>query len=216
MGEHGLRAKQKEDRRRAILDAALAEFVENGFAGARIGMIAEEAGLSKGALYGYIESKDQLFKDVVRDAMRQAMNEIATSFQSTPAVADGKPVNAKQILANAVRQAYGSLGSSQRHSVTRLIIAEGERFPDLAASFYREFFGVAREAVKSMLEAGEKAGALRQGAASLHPFHIMGPAIVLGLTYSMLHDVRGIDVEMFAEQHLDLLWHGLAGPQGED
>src|SRR5690349_10794849 len=50
-----------------ILSAALEAFVENGFAATRLDDIAERAGVSKGTLYLYFESKEALFKAVVRE-----------------------------------------------------------------------------------------------------------------------------------------------------
>src|SRR5437867_13406988 len=65
-------AKQRRapaERPGEILDAALALFVEKGFAGTRLDDVAERAGLSKAAIYLYFEDKTALFQGVVRQAV---------------------------------------------------------------------------------------------------------------------------------------------------
>src|SRR5881397_1505651 len=59
--------RMPEERPAHILNAALEAFVENGFSATRLEDIAERAGVSKGTLYLYFESKDALFKAAVRE-----------------------------------------------------------------------------------------------------------------------------------------------------
>ena len=64
--EAGTRQRRKETRPQELLDAALALFVEKGFAATRAEEVAQHAGVSKGTLYLYYPSKEELFKAVVR------------------------------------------------------------------------------------------------------------------------------------------------------
>ena len=61
--------RRKEARPAEILDAALAVFAEKGFAAARLEQVAKAAGVSKGTLYLYFDSKEALFEAVVRSAI---------------------------------------------------------------------------------------------------------------------------------------------------
>lgn len=61
------RAEQAEANRRAVLDAARRQFEQNGFHGASLDVIADEAGFSKGAVYSRFASKDDLFLAVIED-----------------------------------------------------------------------------------------------------------------------------------------------------
>ena len=49
-----------------ILDAALVEFAERGYGGARMAAVAERAGIAKGLIYHYVPSKQALFSATVR------------------------------------------------------------------------------------------------------------------------------------------------------
>src|SRR5580704_12118612 len=61
--------RRKNARPQEILDAALAEFAARGFAAARMDDIAARAGVTKGTLYLYFASKDELFKSLVRESI---------------------------------------------------------------------------------------------------------------------------------------------------
>jgi AcrR family transcriptional regulator len=54
-----------------ILDAALSEFAANGFADASLNRIIEAAGISKGSMYYYFDSKEDLYAHVIRDQLER-------------------------------------------------------------------------------------------------------------------------------------------------
>jgi AcrR family transcriptional regulator len=62
----------KDERREQILYAALRVFSRRGLAATKIGDVAEAAGLSHGLVYHYFESKDAIFVELVRRAVRGA------------------------------------------------------------------------------------------------------------------------------------------------
>ena len=64
---HAKRERRKEARPGELLDAALDLFVEKGFAATRAEEVAARAGVSKGTLFLYFPSKEELFKAVVRE-----------------------------------------------------------------------------------------------------------------------------------------------------
>lgn len=66
----GRRREESERRRLSILDAARRCFGEEGYAGATVARIAEEAGVSHGLLYQFFRNKDELFQVVLRDVVR--------------------------------------------------------------------------------------------------------------------------------------------------
>ena len=66
-----VRQRRKDARPQELLDAALALFVEKGFAATRSEEIAARAGVAKGTLYRYYPSKDELFKAMVRENLSE-------------------------------------------------------------------------------------------------------------------------------------------------
>ncbi|WP_420349417.1 TetR/AcrR family transcriptional regulator [Pelagibius sp.] len=65
------RKRDAERSKRAILQAALVEFSEQGYAGARIDTIAERSGISKPMIYSYFGDKDDLYAAALREAYVQ-------------------------------------------------------------------------------------------------------------------------------------------------
>ena len=82
------RQRRKETRPQELLDAALALFVEKGFAATRAEEVAQRAGVSKGTLYLYYPSKEELFKAVIRqnlsNTIAQGLDRVAAFEGSTP------------------------------------------------------------------------------------------------------------------------------------
>ena len=58
--------RRKQDRPQEITNAALAAFAEKGYAATRVDDVAKRAGVSKGLLYLYFKTKEELFKSVIR------------------------------------------------------------------------------------------------------------------------------------------------------
>ncbi len=63
----------KENKRQQILEAALKVFAAHGYAGATINMIAKEAGIAKGLMYSYYESKENLAEELIRFGLQKAV-----------------------------------------------------------------------------------------------------------------------------------------------
>jgi AcrR family transcriptional regulator len=69
-----------EDKRQAILDAALALMVERGFHGTAVPLVAEKAGVGAGTIYRYFESKEALVNELYRALKRDLTSHILTDF----------------------------------------------------------------------------------------------------------------------------------------
>src|SRR3982751_2114286 len=72
-GEHK-RRRAPEERPQQILDAAFHEFGERGLAGARLDDIAKRANVAKGTIYLDFPNKEELFREMVRQSMVEAID----------------------------------------------------------------------------------------------------------------------------------------------
>lgn len=116
------------EKRASILDAAEAVFLEEGFSGASMAAIAARSGCSKGTLYNYFESKDELFLACVARAcadFQQAMTSLTSSRAEV-----------RQVLTELGRRYLAFVNSEDIVRRFRMIVAEAERSPELARSFY--------------------------------------------------------------------------------
>lgn len=143
-----------EERPRQILDAALDVFGEQGLAGARIDDIADRAGISKGTIYLYFASKDELFKQVVRDGVGEVL-EVVTSIEET----DDPEADLKRFC----KEYFSFLRTKRFESVYRLIMSQMHSFPELSLEYASEVREPIREIVSDILDRGTKAGQFQKG-----------------------------------------------------
>src|SRR5688500_7279724 len=121
--------RRPADRPAEILSAALEVFAERGFQAARLEEVAKRAGVSKGALYLYFETKADLFKAVVTDAI-------------SPNIAHVKGLASAPVpFEQAVRTGVGMLASKvvtdrRITGVVKLVIAESRNHPELATIWH--------------------------------------------------------------------------------
>jgi TetR/AcrR family transcriptional regulator len=138
-----------EDRPRQILEAALAVFGEAGLAGARVEDIAERAGISKGTVYLYFPSKDDLFREVVRDTFAEIL-EIVESLEET----DSPTADVETFC----RDYWSFLRSGRFETVYRMVMAEIHAFPDLSLDYTQQVREPIKEAVRCILDRGTRSG----------------------------------------------------------
>src|SRR6202045_1862567 len=121
------RAARAAERRQAIIDAALDEFVARGFAATRLDDVAKRAGVAKGTIYLHFTDKEALFQELIRTALVPLIGRLAAPPPS------GRSVRA---ALEAFAQTFAEeVVSTRRGDIVRLIIAEGTRFPAIA-DFY--------------------------------------------------------------------------------
>src|SRR5512144_1054089 len=108
------RAVRQADRRRQILEAAVKVFARNGFHAARVGDIAEEAGVAYGLVYHYFKSKEELLETIFRDTWTEMLARV------------------REV------EASGVPASEQVRQVTALLLRTWRRDPDLVRVLVRE------------------------------------------------------------------------------
>ncbi|MEY3139903.1 MAG: HTH-type transcriptional regulator RutR [Pseudomonadota bacterium] len=139
------RERRKQQRPGELLEAALDLFVEKGFAATKSEEVAAKAGVSKGTLFLYFPSKEELFKAVVRE------NVVKTVTEGALEVANFKGSS----------EWWRRYGSTKASGITKLIISEGNHFPDLAAFYQEEVIDPATRMLKDILERGRASGEFR-------------------------------------------------------
>lgn len=126
----GRRELRKQERRKAILQVARASFLEHGYAATSMSGVRDTLGGSKGTLWGYFRSKEDLFAAVIEDATAQVRADLSVGMAT-----DGDLV---QGLREFCRSFLRTVESPEGLAVWRLIVAEGSRFPELGRIFYEQ------------------------------------------------------------------------------
>ncbi len=123
--------RRKDARPQEILSAALDLFVERGFAATRLDDVAKQAGLSKGTLYLYFASKEELFKAVVRENIVPTLD----AAEATVAHFEGSSADLFRLL---IANWWQHIGESKASGISKLMMAEAANFPDLARFYHEE------------------------------------------------------------------------------
>ena len=200
------RQRLKDIRPQQLLDAALALFVEKGFAATRSEEVAHHAGVSKGTLYLYYPSKEELFKAVVRQNISALIvegSEIVATFSGS----------SSQLLLKLFEVWWDRVAESQAGGLHKVVLAEVRNFPELAQFYADEVIVPAHRLFESVVLRGIERGEFRPVDTGAVAHALMAPMIFL-----MLHrhsfgacPIQGCDVDPRATlmAHADLMLHGL-------
>ncbi len=186
-----------------ILAAALEEFFEQGFAAARLESIAERAGIGKGTIYLYFDSKDVLFEEAVRSVIAP----ILTRIESVALAPQG---SAEDILRAMISTFYRDVIGTERRRLMRLLIGEGPRFPKLIAFYHAEVLTRGMTAIRHVLRYGVERGEFASSAAIEYPQVVMGPALVGAIWKLLFDEIEPMDLDRLRDAHLEIILRGLA------
>jgi AcrR family transcriptional regulator len=197
-GRRGTRAARRDERRAAILAAALEEFAARGFAATRLDDVARRAGVAKGTIYLHFRDKESLFQELVRAMLSPLVGTIeAAALRDLPIRAV-----VEMIVDLFVNEIYGT----RRKDVIRLIIAEGSRFPRLAAVYYREVIARVLPVMRARLTLAVERGELPHDALARFPQLLVAPALVAIMWNALFGRLAPLDVRELMRAHLDVLF----------
>ena len=145
------RERRKEARPGELLDAALDLFVEKGFAATRAEEVAARAGVSKGTLFLYFQSKEELFKAVISENIAGRFTEWNAEF----AAFDGSSAD---MLRYAMNMWWERIGATRASGITKLIISEAHNFPDVTAYYQSEVIQPGHALIRRILQRGVDRG----------------------------------------------------------
>ena len=197
-GGRGTRAARRDERRAAILAAALEEFAARGFAATRLDDIARRAGVAKGTIYLHFRDKESLFQELVRAMLSPLVGTIeAAALRDLPIRAV-----VEMIVDLFVNEIYGT----RRKEVIRLIVAEGSRFPKLAEVYYREVIARVLPVMRARLTLAVERGELPHDALARFPQLLVAPALVAIIWNALFGRLAPLDVRGLMRAHLDVLF----------
>ena len=195
--------RRKEARPDEILAAALTSFAARGFAATRLEDVAARAGISKGTLYLYFKSKEELFEAVVRTRLLPNLARIealAASFEGPSAA-----------LLERLLLTIAGVVDSEVGAIPKLVIAEAGNFPDLARFYLDEVVRRGLRLIGVILRRGIERGEFRPVDVDHAVFCVIAPLLIAALWKNSLepHDHAPLDAAALVRAHLDLLLRGL-------
>lgn len=145
-------SQKMEDRRQAILDAAIVCFSRSGFQAATMRDIFREAGMSAGAIYNYFKSKEEILNAVIDQSMTFSQDAVESSAR-----ADAPADAAFRALITLFMDDLEAARTDGRAKLASMVTSQGAIDPGLRARLHRD-----RALLKSM--AAERLLAARPGA----------------------------------------------------
>lgn len=183
--------------RRALLDAAMASFLERGYANTRMSDVAARAGVAKGTTYLHFADKKALFAAALRSVMQNTHG-----GAQAPRPRFGEPTAAflRRLLPPVLRtlQQNGLIG------LPRLIAAEGPRFPELAQVYHEVAIAPVLRLARLYARRAESRGELRGKGLSDMPILLAAPVITATLWNGLFASDEQLDVATVFETWIDL------------
>jgi len=207
--------RRKEARPAELISAALDLFVERGFAATRLEDVAARAGVSKGTLYLYFPSKEDLFKAVVRGGIVPAIERAEKQFEDHRG-------SASELIRELLKGWWFSVGNTRLGGIPKLMIAESGNFPELAQFYYDEVISRGHRIVAAAVQLGVDRGEFAPLDVEYVMRLVIAPLWLLTVWRFSFDqcDNHKLDPVAYLDTHVDLILHGLgcqadryAGPE---
>lgn len=204
------RQRRKAARPGELLDAALDLFVEKGFAATRSEEVALRAGVSKGTLYLYYPSKEELLKEVIRHNMVNQITEgtqIVREFEGSTS----------ELLAMVFGLWWERIGETRASGIMKLMMSEVRNFPEIAEFYVDEVVRPAERMVSQLVQRGIDRGEFRQVDVAEVVHALMAPMLFLVMHKHSIGACgvgHSIEPRAFIATLTDLVLRGLeSGPR---
>jgi AcrR family transcriptional regulator len=195
--------RRKEARPAEILDAAVAIFAERGFAAARMEDIARRAGVTKGTIYLYFSSKEDVFKSLVRES-------IVPTIAATTAFASEFEGSSRELLRMTLTAIGTFLRTSDRAVLPKIIISEAGNFPELARFYREEVIDKGLGLIGGIVARGVARGEFRAMSADHAARLAIMPLLFIALWRTSFGKFsEPYDFEGYVETHVETLLRGL-------
>jgi AcrR family transcriptional regulator len=197
------RRRRKAERPKEILEAAFEEFSRNGYAAATLEQVAERAGVTKGTIYVYFDSKEHLFISMVRDFTKATLDTVIEMFERH----EGSTADLLRAQFSFIYEHI--VGDRRRREVLRMLIAEASRFPALADRYHEEIHRPCHDLLQRAIQRGIDRGEIRRSAIIECPQVIIAPIALVDLWMIMYDTRQPLDLKAYFNAHLELVLNGL-------
>jgi AcrR family transcriptional regulator len=205
--------RRKQARPGEILEAALIVFAEKGFAAARMEDIAMRAGVTKGTIYLYFPSKEEVFKSLARQ-------HVGATLSDAMEQAKGYQGSVRDFLAMVLAVMAEKIERAHLAVLPKIIIGESGNFPELARFWREEVIDKALTMMSGLITRGIERGEIRDLPAGVPTDYVarlcVAPILMSIIWRSVFAsiDTTPFDYRKFLALHLDVLMRGLA-PEGK-
>jgi len=195
--------RRKDARPEEILDAALDLFTEKGFSATRMIDVAHNAGISKGTLYLYFESKEAIFRAVVQEMITPRLDEFEAMVAQFKGPSD-------ELLRRMIKGWWQGVGETRLSAIPKLITSEAGNFPELAEYFVDNVVKRGRKVFTDIISRGISTGEFNEYEPKAVARLIVAPLVQLTI---WMHSLKAFDENMnnddYLELHIEFILKGL-------
>jgi TetR/AcrR family transcriptional regulator len=201
------RERRKDARPSELLAAALELFLEKGFAGTKVEEVAQRAGVSKGTLFLYFSSKEELFKAVVRENISGRFAEWGEELKTYEGTSE-------ELLTYCMTSWWERVGSTKASGIPKLMMAEAGNFPELVQFFQLEVVQPGNDLIQRILQRGVERGEFQAIDPTYSVYSVLAPMIFLNMWQhgrGSCGDARvQLDPRQYIAAQLHTLLHGFS------
>ena len=205
------RERRKQARPGELLDAALDLFVEKGFAATRAEEVAARAGVSKGTLFLYFQSKEELFKAVVRENISGRFKEWGEEYETFEGTT-------AEMVSYCMHVWWDRVGATKASGITKLIMSEANNFPELAAFYQQEVIEPGQVLIRRILQRGIDRKEFRPLDLNYAVYSLIAPMIYLIIcqhsTGICMPGNTMLDPKKYIESQISVILQGICAAPG--
>lgn len=194
--------RRKESRPAEITEAALHAFAEHGYEGTRVDDVARRAGVSKGLLYLYFKTKEELFKAVIRSFVSPHVAKLTQAIEA-------EELTVEAFLRGPFLDIAKRVPQSPLKILVRLMISEGPKHPDLTGFYWENVVSPALGAMRTLFERGVERGEIRRSALNEFPQLLVTPVLFSAAWSIVFQRHAKLDIEAFLDAHVDFVMSAL-------
>ena len=189
--------RRKEDRPQEITEAAFEAFAEKGYSATKVADVAKRAGVSKGLMYLYFKTKEELFKAVVKSVVVRRVDRLIENVETTK-------LSSEDFIRGPLQSFLQQIPASPVAVVIRLLVSEGRKHPDLVDYYYDNVVAKGLAAISGFLRRGVERGEFRQSAVTDQPHLILAP-VMLSIIWGLIFTDHKLDTDKLIETQIDLV-----------
>lgn len=196
--------RRPEARPEEILKAALEVFGEQGFTRTRLDDVARRAGVSKGTLYLYFDSKDALFRGMVTAKLEAILSHAEEFIRNWEG-------NTPDLMRAFIRDYWATMNQPEKLRLAKVVMSELSNFPELAKWYYQEVILRLRRVVEHILARGITRGEFRtvNTAFTARALQILVVNMAQFVYYFQKFDPAPLSNDEILEGILDLYLHAI-------
>ena len=197
--------RRKDTRPAEILAAALEIFGERGYDATRLEDVGRRAGCTKGTVFLYYESKSELFKAAVREAM-------SPMIRDTEQAVEEHQGTARDLLTKVLRLRWEHMARTRLTGLVKLLLTETGKYPDLARFYNDEFFDRGQGLLRKVIQMGVDSGEFRKVDVEQTARVVVAPLLFAAVWRHTFEPVASTPIELdeYFTTSLEVMITGLA------